>query len=430
MPPPGNYDFSIGKSLNVGIYDLHYAEHADDLIARAQSEGKNLTIIQYKGRNVFKVSNKGNVLWEALKRTCGYYGRTIQDVQNFRATLPNYVAPEHQSLATSLAQAVNANIEVTPEDSDSVSSGGVSDEDTTIEVDLASSEMPYIVQLSEQQKLDLDIDEEYKQRLNEAIELLEDSFKNNDWAHAGLAMKEFVPALVLIENLKKPRLNLKYCSSPAQLGKEIADAVAKGISEGRFIVKTERGNHMAYFDFKMVGQIPSVLNLDSAPFSNMVPTLLASEVNRALKASNPAIRYAAIDTNIQHSAEGCPVFSLNLAKQVFKNPEGLAHLHLRNAQGELTTGAEQNDVPSFNVRVDADVPPSLMKHSQSSKRTKEYLEANPAVANVPVNKKGDTLSAYQQKHKSIERFDGQEKMLVDGIFVKRLKYLKELRDAI
>jgi hypothetical protein len=56
--PPDNNPFSVGKSLNIGIYDLQFAQHADDLTARAESAGKVLSVVQYKGRDVLRVSNK------------------------------------------------------------------------------------------------------------------------------------------------------------------------------------------------------------------------------------------------------------------------------------------------------------------------------------------------------------------------------------
>lgn len=105
--PENNNPFSVGKSLNIGIYDLKFAQHADDLITKAESEGKNVSIAQYKGHDVLRVSNKSNFVWEALKRVVGIHDRNIRDIQNYRASLPKFVEPKHQGPAQSLAQAIH-----------------------------------------------------------------------------------------------------------------------------------------------------------------------------------------------------------------------------------------------------------------------------------------------------------------------------------
>ena len=105
MPPDSN-PFSVGKSLNIGIYDLQFAQHADDLIARAESEGKVLSITQYKGRDVLRVSNKRNGLVEAFRRLTGFYTSNARSIQNYRASLPRHVEHRHQEPAESFARAI------------------------------------------------------------------------------------------------------------------------------------------------------------------------------------------------------------------------------------------------------------------------------------------------------------------------------------
>jgi len=107
--PPDSYPFSVGKNLNVGIYDLQFAQHADDLIVKAQSEGKVLSVIQYKGRDVLRVSNKRNGLVEAFRHLTGFYTRNARSIQNYRGSLPSYVAPAQQDTGDSFARAIHQN---------------------------------------------------------------------------------------------------------------------------------------------------------------------------------------------------------------------------------------------------------------------------------------------------------------------------------
>ena len=72
-----------------------------------------------------------------------------------------------------------------------------------------------------------------------------------------------------------------------------------------------------------------------------------------------------------------------------------------------------------------------MKHSQSTKRTDDYIDnnqnaSNGQVGSGAVNRKGQTLKEYQKAHIK-QTSSGKER--VRTIFEKRLDYLQELRAA-
>lgn len=105
--PLDNNPYSVGKSLNIGIYDLKFAQHADDLIAKAGSEGKVLAVTQYKGRDVLRVSNKKNRIIEAFRHLTGFYARNARSVQNHRTSLPNHITQAQQDTGDSFARVIN-----------------------------------------------------------------------------------------------------------------------------------------------------------------------------------------------------------------------------------------------------------------------------------------------------------------------------------
>lgn len=296
-----------------------------------------------------------------------------------------------------------------------------------------AEELTAPVKFSQQQKSALKIDDKYIKSLNTAIREFEKSFQeNNNWAHITIGLAEFVPALVEMENLKKPGLNLRYCKNPKIFGKEIAQCIADNTPYARFIVKRARWEHVAYFDYQFREGCPSILQVDSAPFSAIWASELGCDVRDQVRGLHPELRFSGLDLGVQVSDNGCQAFALNLAKQLYRHPEALEEAHQRNIKDELCPLDPKATPQKPWVRADKLIPPILMKHSQSSMRTKEYLAADSSslLANAKINSKGDTLNSYQANHKATEGTRGHEKSLVSTIFIKRLDYLKELRDAI
>lgn len=71
------------------------------------------------------------------------------------------------------------------------------------------------------------------------------------------------------------------------------------------------------------------------------------------------------------------------------------------------------------------LPPSLMKHVQSPKRLEAYLESRPEVADVVVNKKGETLFSRQQRY--ITTIEAEDKQITYSTSIehKRLTEVKK-----
>ena len=236
------------------------------------------------------------------------------------------------------------------------------------------------------------------------------------------ASKEFLPALVALENLKKPDFGLKY-SKNNQAFHIISEWIKNGQEHGHLVHMTDDDSHMhaQYLDYKLIDGKPSVLWLDSwyvrdgyGAFHDFRRDLIRLN-NGACK--NVAL--GAVELQNQSVGHGCPIFALNAAKQAYKAPKALDALHQKNADLLLFESRQLNPDPIL--------APHFMKHTQSSTRMAEYLDGNPEWFTEPVNKKGETLGQYRERHYLYADSDQEKHMR--SIYHKRLDCLVELRKA-
>jgi hypothetical protein len=105
---PQNDLLSVGKKLTNGLYDIAYAQYADDLINKARDEGKNLSVVSRNGRTMLKISNRKSAFVEAVKSFFGVQSRAERNVSLFRNSLPLYIAANNSSPANSLSRELNS----------------------------------------------------------------------------------------------------------------------------------------------------------------------------------------------------------------------------------------------------------------------------------------------------------------------------------
>lgn len=337
------------------------------------------------------------------------------------------------------------------------------------------------IKLGDQVKNDLHIDAPYLQRLDKSIAEIQKTIGTPDSIYTYILTTEFAPALVALENLKKPDLHLQYCDNTTEFRDAIKDCIEKKTPNARFLVRYEaeenRGVHVAYFDYQLRNDVPSVLQLDSAAYSNRQPGFMLFTAKSALESLDPKLQFAGLEVNIQKSNTECPIFALNTAKQMYKNPTGLDHIHELNCKGVLV-GKRSVEVPDAQTQhhvdetappdsvkqsqgkvrndyldaepapvklvkrrsaenpfvkpyrnVDELLPPTLLKHSQSKTRNSDYFSLQPGAEPLPVNQKGETLAQYQDKH-GIKLTPTSQNKVSGSIFQKRLEYLQELRTAL
>ena len=235
-------------------------------------------------------------------------------------------------------------------------------------------------------------------------------------------VREFLPALIKLENLKKPDLDLQYAYN-AEVFPVIEEWVTSGKERARLVYMENIDFHIhaQYLDYKLVdGNKPSLLWLDSWHVHEGFGSFRDFTLDlRRLNSDAKDIGLGAIELRNQSVNHGCPIFALNTAKQVYKDPKALDALHQKNAN--LLPGE------SRKIKSDAILAPHFMKHTQSPTRMAAYRGSNPEGFTGPVNKKGETLADYNDRHYLYSDYDDAQHMR--SIYHKRLDSLLELRTA-
>ncbi|WJK29891.1 YopJ family acetyltransferase [Vibrio parahaemolyticus] len=136
---------------------------------------------------------------------------------------------------------------------------------------------------------------------------------------------------------------------------------------------------------------------------------------------------AIFETDMQRSYGECAMFSLFLVKKMHKESAQFQELHKKNIDQNLPKSGE---IIVSVSQANNLLPPSLMKHVQSPKRLEAYLESRPEVADVVVNKKGETLFSRQQRY--ITTIEAEDKQITYSTSIehKRLTEVKKLLESL
>lgn len=171
-------------------------------------------------------------------------------------------------------------------------------------------------------------------------------------------------------------MNLNYSTSP----QEFAENLKINLNEnyrGRFIVKAGEYLHFAPVDVSIINGKTSVIGIEPAEIKNFGPAIMLIRLSRRIKETIPDANFIMIESNVQQSPGDCAIFSLFLAKKMYKEAAFMDDLHQRNINGSLD--ALVNDDYIHEKNADHILPLSFMKHTTSEKRLNRYLENNEGV---------------------------------------------------
>jgi hypothetical protein len=436
-------------SLSIG-YQNHPSSQAelDSLVRQAQEENKRVVVVLKQSGFTLKVLAKSNVISEFLRRISGQVFREEARLTDFKRSLPVRIesngtdALVGDALLSAIYPEQRTERPLQPSVSEARSVLDPNKSSASVQCLVSELNAPdkdsQLIKFNSAQKEELSLNEYFLYMLDHTIARIETTFANGTWADADVETGIFARALVALENLKKPDLNLVYCDDIRELADNVKACVENGTQSARFISRESYElRHMSYFEYKLVEGTPSVIQLDSVPFESGGARSLSNAASTALSDLHLNVKFSAITASIQFSNSVCPIFSLNTAKQLSKKPDSLDEIHRLNVQNELDfsdlatqgVGISQYDTPDISKNVEKMLPPNLVKHSQSTKRTQAYLNAHPGAELVAVNKHGKTLATYQNDHAEFPSPEAEKKKIAT-IFRKRLEYLKELRAAI
>ncbi|MGF7157265.1 YopJ/AvrA family T3SS effector serine/threonine acetyltransferase [Bartonella heixiaziensis] len=230
---------------------------------------------------------------------------------------------------------------------------------------------------------------------------------------------KLIPALVEQANRKYQGLNLKFVTTSQDLCGSIKEAIDKGIPSSKYIVNTtDRGIHSVVLDHRTIDGKTSLIAFEPATLESEAALLLAVRLQLIIQRELPECHFSKVEMDIQRSSSECSIISLALAKKLHTEADKLTRMHKDNISGIL---CEPNTTLPHN-KLDPYLPPSFYKHTQGTRRLKEYSEANPAAEHEKVNKKGETL--HERFEKNLVESEG--KAVSVSLHKKRVSEYKSL----
>ncbi|UNE53960.1 YopJ/AvrA family T3SS effector serine/threonine acetyltransferase [Bartonella machadoae] len=228
-----------------------------------------------------------------------------------------------------------------------------------------------------------------------------------------------LPALIEQANRKHEGLNLKLITTSQELISSIKEARDNGVLSARYIVNmTDRGIHSVLLDQRTIADKTSLIMLEPATLDSESAFLLSIRLHIIIQRELPECHFSKCVMDIQRSSSECGIFCLALAKKLHTNADKLTRMHQDNINGVL---CEPNTTLPPE-KSDQYLPAGFYKHTQGTRRLREYIRSNPETENEKVNKKGETLR---------ERFDKnlvttEEKTVSVSIQRKRVSEYKSL----
>ncbi|EJF83723.1 YopJ/AvrA family T3SS effector serine/threonine acetyltransferase [Candidatus Bartonella washoeensis] len=237
------------------------------------------------------------------------------------------------------------------------------------------------------------------EQLQDIIAELERDIVGGHWLkgtyHYANTDLKMMPALIEQANHKYQGLNLKLVTTSHDLCLSIKEAIENGIPSSRLIVNTtDRGVHSVVLDHRTIEGKTSLIVFEPATLESEAALLLAVRLQLTIQRELPECYFSKVEMDIQRSASECSIISLALAKKLHTEADKLTRMHKDNISGVL---CQQNTTLPHD-KVDPYLPPSFYKHTQGTRRLKEYIKSNPAAENEKVNKKGETLRERFEKN--------------------------------
>lgn len=229
------------------------------------------------------------------------------------------------------------------------------------------------------------------EELNKIITMLETDIMDGSWLHKKYSNMDMalMPALVMQANMKYPEMNLCFIKSPQELPAKLRSIIEHRMESSRFIINLgEDQIHFAVIDCKHVNEKTSLILLEPANFNSLGPSMLALRTKLAIEREGlPNCNFSMMEMDIQRSSSECGIFSLALAKKLYKEAVSMLEIHEKNMNGMLG----DSNIPLPHDKLDPYLPVTFYKHTQGRRRLNEYLNANPQAVNTIVNKKNETI---------------------------------------
>ncbi|MDD9329518.1 MAG: YopJ/AvrA family T3SS effector serine/threonine acetyltransferase, partial [Bartonella sp.] len=221
---------------------------------------------------------------------------------------------------------------------------------------------------------------------------LESNINNNYWSNINYAEIDFkmMPALIKQANNKYPEMNLTLIKEPRDFVKSIQKTIKNGINSSRYIVNIGGNDNQIHFgvvDHQTIDHKISLILFEPARFNLICPAILGAKMQKVIETRLPNCYFSMAEMDIQRSMSECGIFSLSLAKKLYRHSDKLEKLHRDNIKGDRW----DRKIHLSHDLLDTYLPIDFYKHVQSLRRLEEYVKKNPGSENEIVNKKNETI---------------------------------------
>ena len=232
-----------------------------------------------------------------------------------------------------------------------------------------------------------------RSQIQRYLDILQKNLDNNQQVRDQEVSKfddNVMPDLIALANKKRPGLNAHLVIGVDGFVEKTLDLLTRGARSFRIVARSVDLIHFVAFDVDNDGSRISIIAIEPVWITAVGSNSLAPMCAIALRAKLPDVEFLIVDGKMQHSGGECGMFSLFLAKMMFKAADDLKLLR------------EDAALPRFyqsRTPVSSDVlPPRLMKHAQPRSRVEEYLSKNENRAGDVVNKRGEALEPRFMRH--------------------------------
>ncbi|SUA90782.1 YopJ family acetyltransferase [Pandoraea pulmonicola] len=245
---------------------------------------------------------------------------------------------------------------------------------------------------------------------NFAVSFLKANRQSNDiyWSDVNA-----IPSLIQAEMSHCPGLKISHHDSPHAFMAHVGELCrAKTHHREQCLVEWSADEgHCVAIDLLVRDAQPSLIAVESGTLNAQGPAGLLMRLRFALERHEARIvpnglerHLLFLETHAQQSPVDCAMFSLQNCKAMFRDAEAFEALHDRLRSGEFADMLSKGYASSEEC--DAIVPPSLMKHTQSSRRLADYerrhLEGHPersaTISRLTRRQRGLTFSRNERTY--------------------------------
>ncbi|MCL6229986.1 YopJ/AvrA family T3SS effector serine/threonine acetyltransferase [Bartonella bilalgolemii] len=228
--------------------------------------------------------------------------------------------------------------------------------------------------------------------LENIIADLENDIDNNYWSNTNYTKRDFkmMPALIKQANNKYLEMNLTLIKEPIDFVALIKKTIKNGIKSSRYIVNVGGNDdaiHFGVVDHQTIDNKISLILFEPARFSFPNAAILGAKMQTIAETRLSHCYFSMAEMDIQRSISECAIFSLSLAKKLYRQSDKLEKLHRDNIKGDRW----DREIHLSCDLLDTYLPIDFYKHVQGLRRLEEYMTKNPESKNEIINKKNETI---------------------------------------